>query len=137
MLPKTLDEAVFVTGHMFERFVINSDMAELLKSEKCFLCGPPNTGKTRMLTLVGKKWLFSGNDVFIVKDESSKSDSFLSEHLQALAASNTKLPRSTFGSIYTETCDLKQKTTEIIDRIKRKTEKKVPLVLLDDLQLEE
>lgn len=123
---------------MFERTVLNSDMAELLNSKKRFLYGPPNTGKTRMLTLVGKKCLSSGNDVFIVRDESSKSDSFLLEHLQALAASNTKLPaRSTFGSVYTETCDLKQKTTEIIDIIKGKTGKKVPLVLLDDVRLDE
>ncbi|XP_025114163.1 uncharacterized protein LOC112576124 [Pomacea canaliculata] len=137
VLPKTLDEAVFLTGQMFERSVLSSDMAELLNSQRRFLYGPPNTGKTRMLTLIGKKCLSSGNDVLIVKDESSKSDSFLSEHLQALAASNTKLPRSTFGSVYTETCDLKQKTAEIIDRIKSQEEKKVPLVLLDDVHLDE
>lgn len=65
ILPKTLDQAVSMTGDFFERFTLYPGMKELLHEPLVCLVGPPCTGKTKMLTLAGKKWLSEGHDVHI------------------------------------------------------------------------
>ncbi|XP_025112632.1 uncharacterized protein LOC112575180 [Pomacea canaliculata] len=65
LLPKTLAEAVSVTGDLYNRPMLSQDMVDLLKKKRVFLVGPPNTGKTRLLTLVGKKWITSGHELHV------------------------------------------------------------------------
>lgn len=64
--PKTLADAVTLTGDLYERLTLYPDMIEMLSEQKLLLVGPPNTGKTRMLTLAGKQWLESGHHLYIL-----------------------------------------------------------------------
>lgn len=65
-LPQTLSEAVSLTGDLFEQYSIYRDMRNLLDERRVLLKGPPGTGKTRMLALVGKKWIARGHTVYLI-----------------------------------------------------------------------
>ncbi|XP_025113588.1 uncharacterized protein LOC112575781 isoform X1 [Pomacea canaliculata] len=65
-LPKTLDQAVSLTGDMFERFTLYPGMTDLLDKPRICLAGPPGTGKSKMLSLVAQKWISEGHDVRII-----------------------------------------------------------------------
>ncbi|XP_025112603.1 uncharacterized protein LOC112575166 isoform X2 [Pomacea canaliculata] len=64
--PKTLADAVTLTGDLYDRLTLYPDMIEMLSEERLFLVGPPNTGKTRMLTLAGKQWVECGHHLYIL-----------------------------------------------------------------------
>ncbi|XP_025113851.1 uncharacterized protein LOC112575923 [Pomacea canaliculata] len=135
VLPKTLAEVVSLTGDLYERLMLTQDMVELLEEPILFLGGPPNSGKTRMMTLVGNRWLSEGHDVFIVNDSSSKSYPLLSHQLKTLTARHeTDLSdNSTRGCIYDHECDftsdMSLKTS--IDKMITKAEGKDLCVLVD------
>ncbi|XP_025114095.1 uncharacterized protein LOC112576075 isoform X2 [Pomacea canaliculata] len=77
LLPKTLDQAVSLTGELFERLTLYPDMTDLLKEPRLFICGPPGTGKTTMLMLAGRSWLSEGHDVYILKTSESRLEQSL------------------------------------------------------------
>ncbi|PVD21797.1 hypothetical protein C0Q70_17598 [Pomacea canaliculata] len=121
-LPKTLADAVSLTGDLYQRSMLDQDMIELLNHRTVFLAGTPNTGKTRMLTLVGRKCLIDGYTIFIIKDSSSKNDAFLSQYLKK---------QSTEDRIVDEECDFKSQNQrqKCIERIiKEKGDKTCILV---------
>lgn len=84
ILPKTLDQAVSMTGDFFELFTLYPGMKELLDEPLVCLVGPPSTGKTKMLTLVGKKLLSEGHDVHI---KCSSEGGAISNQLQKIVES--------------------------------------------------
>lgn len=55
-----------LTGDMFERCTLYPGMTDLLDKPRICLAGPPGTGKTKMLTLVARKWISEGHDVRII-----------------------------------------------------------------------
>lgn len=65
-LPKTLEQSVSVTGDLFERLTLYPGNVELLDQPRVLLTGPPATGKSRMLALVGRKWISEGHSVYII-----------------------------------------------------------------------
>lgn len=135
-LPKILAEAVSLTGDLYSSTMLDKDKEEILKHPISFLVGPPNTGKTRLLTLAGDKWLSEGHDVFIVKDATSKTDSFLSQHLKASVERKVTGDTSDSPYVHDEKCDLTSKASieECVNRIndkKPKNGKQTICILLD------
>lgn len=61
-------DAVSETGNRFVQIVLHPDQADALHQDqpRVFLCGPPGTGKTVVLTLRALKWLKDGHVVSIV-----------------------------------------------------------------------
>lgn len=108
VLPKTLTEAVSLTGDLYRRQVLYPDMIDLLQEPKVFIAGPRGTGKTTMLTIAGTKWLRSGKNVFIVKGVfSSKSCPVLlhiHESLEKELATQSESGR-TYGQVIPVDCD--------------------------------
>lgn len=138
VLPKTLAEAVFLTGDLYRRSIIDETLKKRLDENIVYLVGTPNTGKTRMLTLAGGKWLESKHDVFIVKDSSSQGDPFLSQHLKTLkdnfAPECNDLEKP--GDIYDKECIMtsSQSNAECVEEIIKITKEKkqaTVCVLLD------
>ncbi|XP_025114144.1 uncharacterized protein LOC112576111 [Pomacea canaliculata] len=130
-LPKTLAEAVSLTGELYERSMLDQELISRLDEHKACLVGTPNTGKTRMLSLVGGKWLSEGHDVFIVKDTSFQIDSFLSNHLSSLSERGSSAEKP-YGRVYDERCDLKldESITACIQKIiKDKKNMRISIIL--------
>ncbi|XP_025112588.1 uncharacterized protein LOC112575161 isoform X2 [Pomacea canaliculata] len=75
VLPKTLAEAVSVTGDLYNRPMLSQDMMDLLREKRLFLVGPSNTCKTWLLTMVGKKWIKSGHELHVFCGSASSSKS--------------------------------------------------------------
>lgn len=65
-LPKTLGQAVSVTGDLFQRLTLYPGMKDLLEEPLVFLIGLSGTGKTKMLSLVGRTWISKGHKVCVV-----------------------------------------------------------------------
>ncbi|XP_025113293.1 uncharacterized protein LOC112575564 isoform X2 [Pomacea canaliculata] len=78
LLPKTLSEAVSLTGDLYERCTLHPDMVDMLNEKRLFLVGPPGHEKTRMLTLAAEKWLSRGHQVYILSDSPEPRDSGMS-----------------------------------------------------------
>lgn len=137
MLPKTLAEAVSLTGDLYSRSVLQSDIKTRLDNEHTvFLTGPPNTGKTRILTLAGATCLSNGQNVFVVKDTSSPYDPFLSQHLKSLNMPPNNQPDSKApGEVYEEACNFEsdKSVKECVESIanSRLKENQTICVLLD------
>lgn len=141
-LPKTIAETVSLTGDLYSRSILPSDLKKKLKEPKLVLVGTPNTGKTRIFTIIGRKWLSEGHDVVIVKDTSFPSDSFLLQHLSAFKekSKSQSATEVSYGNICEEKCNLsKDKSIEkCVKRItqKKKNSKNDLFVLLDVAHLE-
>lgn len=90
--------------------MLGQDKIDLLTNRTVFLAGTPNTGKTRMFTLLGRKCLIDGYTIFIIKDSSSISDAFLSQYLKK---------HSTEDRVVEEECDFKSQNQrqKCIERI--------------------
>ncbi|XP_025112607.1 uncharacterized protein LOC112575167 isoform X2 [Pomacea canaliculata] len=131
--PKTLADAVTLTGDLYERLTLYPDMIEMLSEEKLFLVGPPNTGKTRMLTLAGKQWVESGHHLYILVSILTKRDfmssfSKTSNHTQA-----TKDTDETSRSFVTPVIcnfNIKKEMKEILDILTTQDKKNIPLCVI-------
>ncbi|PVD21803.1 hypothetical protein C0Q70_17604 [Pomacea canaliculata] len=110
ILPKTLDQAVSMTGDFFERFTLYPGMKELLHEPLVCLVGPPCTGKTKMLTLAGKKWLSEGHDVHI---KCSFEGGAISNQLQKIFESQPSNLRK--SSRHWLTCSLQRRWKSLLD----------------------
>ncbi|XP_025112612.1 uncharacterized protein LOC112575170 isoform X2 [Pomacea canaliculata] len=131
--PKTLADAVTLTGDLYERLTLYPNMIEMLSQEKLFLVGPPNTGKTRMLTLAGKQWVESGHHLYILVSILTKRDfmssfSKTSNHTQA-----TKDTDETSRSFVTPVIcnfNIKKEMKEILDMLTTQDKKNMPLCVI-------
>lgn len=68
------------TGERIIRLVLTPDQLRLLHlaTPRVFLTGPPGTGKTVVMVLMGLQWLRQGHDVFVLGvDEYSRAASHL------------------------------------------------------------
>ncbi|XP_025114446.1 uncharacterized protein LOC112576305 [Pomacea canaliculata] len=139
-LPKTLTEAVSLTGDLYARLTLHPDLIEHLNDPRVILVGPPNSGKTTMLALAGSQWLSSGQDVLLVKDASSKH---LSTHLRSLltALSTPRDKNSTTSTksdcIVEDECDFTsiKSVKKCIERIITKANEKPVCLLIDGAHL--
>ncbi|XP_025113009.1 uncharacterized protein LOC112575386 [Pomacea canaliculata] len=68
ILPVTPEHAVCLTGKLFETTILHEHHLRVLKQAppRVCLCGPPGTGKTRTLELIGRRWMSEGHDVHVV-----------------------------------------------------------------------
>lgn len=68
------------TGERIIRLVLTPDQLRILHlaTPRVFLTGPPGTGKTVVMVLMGLQWLRQGHDVFVLGvDEYSRAASHL------------------------------------------------------------
>ncbi|XP_025113459.1 uncharacterized protein LOC112575696 [Pomacea canaliculata] len=67
-LPVTQEHAVCMTGKLFEATILHEHHLSVLKDPppRVCLCGPPGTGKTRTLELIGRRWMSEGHDVLVI-----------------------------------------------------------------------
>ena len=65
---RTEGEAVSELGHRLAYLVLTQQQLDLMSCEKKRVCitGPPGTGKTICLVLMGLRWLTDGNDVHVI-----------------------------------------------------------------------
>ncbi|XP_025114302.1 uncharacterized protein LOC112576222 [Pomacea canaliculata] len=116
-LPKTLNEAVMLTGDLFERLTLNLDIEDLKRPRVC-LAGPPGTGKSKILALVGKKWISEGHTVHLINTCAERSDAITQLHKLLLQSSTGQSPDTPVKFVKTMFCNIKNlRGTE--ERIKR------------------
>ncbi|XP_025113297.1 uncharacterized protein LOC112575566 [Pomacea canaliculata] len=141
VLPKTLSQAISLTGDLYGHLVLPADTTELLQQQKLFFAGPPNSGKTAMLTLAGCQWLSQGHDVYIVSDISSKCHPVLANQIKSFKESQEKEKEtieSTFGCTRDFQCDFSsdKSVNQSIQTIVSETKGKRLCVLLDGVHLD-
>ncbi|PVD21788.1 hypothetical protein C0Q70_17589 [Pomacea canaliculata] len=134
-LPKTLDQTVSVIGDFFDRCTLCPGMTELLQERRVFLSGPPGTGKTRLLGLVGRKWLSEGHVVQIVNTSTELTSATLQlvKILQEAQSSDIS-PNEMVVSLY---CNTKRRKDirDLITNLKATAGEKYVCVLVDDREL--
>ncbi|XP_025112575.1 uncharacterized protein LOC112575157 [Pomacea canaliculata] len=134
-LPKTLDQAVSLTGELFERFTLYPGMTDFLDLSRAFLVGPQGTGKTRMLSLVGRKWLSEGHDVYVLY--TSPEGEVASMVLQTLlqGTSSTQPQASPAPSVITLLCNIDDdnKIDNAITMLKDRLKDQPLYALIDEL----
>lgn len=118
---------------MFERLTLHQEMTELLKKPRVFLSGPPCTGKTRMLALVGRQWLSDGHSVHVIN--TSPEGAIAAMHLMKLLqepAINTQ------ALSFLVNCDLNDETkvAHTLDHFKKLSEEKAVFIILDEVNLQ-
>ncbi|XP_076447269.1 uncharacterized protein LOC143284478 isoform X2 [Babylonia areolata] len=65
---RTQGDAVSFLGETFARLVLTPEQVGLLNRapRRVYIKGPPGTGKTVTLVLMGVKWLLQGHDVYVI-----------------------------------------------------------------------
>ncbi|XP_025113440.1 uncharacterized protein LOC112575676 isoform X2 [Pomacea canaliculata] len=134
-LPKTLDQAVSVTGDLFDRCTLYPGMTDLIQEPRVFLSGPPGTGKTRLLGLVGRKWLFEGHVVQIVNTSTELTSATIQlvKILQEAQSSDI----SPNGMVVSLNCNIerRQDIRDTITKLEATAGEKPVCVLVDDLEI--
>ncbi|XP_025112297.1 uncharacterized protein LOC112575023 isoform X4 [Pomacea canaliculata] len=66
--PSSLQQAVCLTGELFNCSIIHPEHQQLVTAAppRVFLSGPPGSGKTTSLVLMGKQWLSEGHKVCVL-----------------------------------------------------------------------
>ncbi|XP_025112302.1 uncharacterized protein LOC112575028 isoform X1 [Pomacea canaliculata] len=66
--PSSLQQAVSLTGELFNGAIIHPEHQQLVTEAppRVFLSGPPGSGKTTSLVLMGRKWLSEGHKVCVL-----------------------------------------------------------------------
>ncbi|XP_025113877.1 uncharacterized protein LOC112575941 isoform X3 [Pomacea canaliculata] len=135
-LPKTRIEAISTTGDLYQRVILYQEMLALLAEEKLFLVGPPNTGKTRLLTLAGETWRARGHDLYVVSGPSGSRDSvvwtFLNQSTQNVEGAQADIASS--SSVFKINCNFnkKKEMQETLKHLIKKRGEKALCVLVDD-----
>ncbi|XP_025112299.1 uncharacterized protein LOC112575025 [Pomacea canaliculata] len=79
--PSSLQQAVSLTGELFNGAIIHPEHQQLVTAAppRVFLSGPPGSGKTTSLVLMGKQWLSEGHKVCVLSTwgENQTSSKFL------------------------------------------------------------
>ncbi|XP_025112361.1 uncharacterized protein LOC112575050 isoform X1 [Pomacea canaliculata] len=140
ILPKSLDEAVSLTGDLFERLTLYPDMTDLLTKPRVFLAGPPGTEKTRILALVGRMWLNEGHVVHIIN--TSTEQSAASVHLKRLLQEKTAAQGSASSSenkVIILNCNIQDEgnISNMRNIMRKNSDKKYVWALADDLDPDE
>ncbi|PVD21787.1 hypothetical protein C0Q70_17588 [Pomacea canaliculata] len=134
-VPKTVDQAVSVIGDLFDRCTLYPGMTDLIQEPRVFLSGPPGTGKTRLLGLVGRKWLSEGHVVQIVNTSTELTSSTLQlvKILQEAQSSGI----SPNGMVVSLNCNTKRRKDirDLITNLKATAGEKSVCVLVDDLEV--
>ncbi|XP_025091209.1 uncharacterized protein LOC112562280 isoform X1 [Pomacea canaliculata] len=114
---RTEGEAVSETGERIARLTLTPDQVELLcrAPPRVYITGPPGTGKTVVLVLMGLQWLREGHDVHVVSTwRESRAVSYLIEkqlnHTLA-AGGRTEGDGEGEGKVYRHDYDLVDKDT--------------------------
>lgn len=125
-----------MTGNLFERLTLYPRMIDLLNKHQVCLAGPPCTGKTKMLALVGKKWLSEGHDVHII---SSSSGSAISRQLMKILKPATESQSLNLGNVILVPCDSgggEESIIKAVSRLKKISEEKPVFIIIDELQFQ-
>lgn len=80
---RTVGDGVSETGERITQFVLFPEQVELLNKSQplVFLSGPPGTGKTMLLIIMGLSWLQNKLDVYVVStSRESRTASYIIEH---------------------------------------------------------
>ncbi|PVD21808.1 hypothetical protein C0Q70_17610 [Pomacea canaliculata] len=79
--PSSLQQAVSLTGELFNGAIIHPEHQQLVTEAppRVFVSGPPGSGKTTSLVLMGKQWLSEGHKVCVLSTwrENRTSSRFL------------------------------------------------------------
>ncbi|XP_025112599.1 uncharacterized protein LOC112575165 isoform X2 [Pomacea canaliculata] len=116
-LPKTLSEAVMLTGELFERLTLSLDMANLLQEPRVCLAGPHGTGKSKTLALVGKTWISEGHTVHVINTCAERSDAITQLYNLLLQYSTGHSPDTHVKSVIRMFCNI-DSSREIDDTIR-------------------
>ncbi|XP_025113098.1 uncharacterized protein LOC112575439 isoform X2 [Pomacea canaliculata] len=134
-LPKTLDQAVSVTGDLFDRCTLYPGMTDFMQEPRVFLSGPPGTGKTRLLGLVGQKWLSEGHVVHIV-NTSTKLTSATIQLVKILQeAQSSCISQNDVVVILNCNTERRKDIREMVTELKANAGEKPVCVLADDLEI--
>ncbi|XP_025112054.1 uncharacterized protein LOC112574906 [Pomacea canaliculata] len=123
ILPVTPEHAVCLTGKLFETTILHEDHLSVLKEAppRVGLCGPPGTGKTRTLELIGRRWMSEGHDVHVVSLwQTSLAASFMLCEVLGKKTDRTHKEGSQQapqGRVVPMACDLKRDNAKDIVRV--------------------
>ncbi|XP_025113005.1 uncharacterized protein LOC112575385 [Pomacea canaliculata] len=139
ILPVTPEHALCLTGNLFETTILHEDHLSVLKDPPPLvgLCGPPCTGKTRTLELIGRRWMSEGHEVHVVSlwQTSLAASSMLCEVLGKKTNSSHREEGSQApqGRVVPMAFDLKRDNVkDIVRSIKDKPVQKGALFILCD-----
>ncbi|XP_025112590.1 uncharacterized protein LOC112575162 isoform X2 [Pomacea canaliculata] len=137
MLPKTLNQAISLTSHLFEQYILYPGMTDMLEEPRVFLSGPPGTGKTRMLALVGRKWMSEGHVVHLITSVETREATRALEKLllQTPRSQSQTFPKSGISRLVCEIDD-KKKRDESIEKLIGFAKLNPLFALIDELVLE-
>lgn len=114
---RTEGEAVSETGERIARLTLTPDQVELLcrAPPRVYITGPPGTGKTVVLVLMGLQWLREGHDVHVVSTwRESRAVSYLIEkQLNHTLAAGGRTEGEGEGKVYRHDYDLVDKDTPV------------------------
>ncbi|XP_025112298.1 uncharacterized protein LOC112575024 [Pomacea canaliculata] len=92
--PSSLQQAVSLTGELFNGAIIHPEHQQLMTAAppRVFVSGPPGSGKTTSLVLMGKQWLSEGHKVCVLSTwrENRASSKFLYAILKEFSERNDK-----------------------------------------------
>ncbi|PVD21792.1 hypothetical protein C0Q70_17593 [Pomacea canaliculata] len=131
--PRTLADAVTLTGDLYERLTLYPDMIEMLREERLFLVGPPNTGKTRMLTLAGKQWIERGHHLYILVSICTRRDlmsSFSKTSNHTPATKDTDETSRPFVTQVSCNFNVKKEMMGILNMLTTQDKKNIPLCVI-------
>ncbi|XP_025112058.1 uncharacterized protein LOC112574909 isoform X1 [Pomacea canaliculata] len=129
ILPKTMEDWVWMTGELFTKPILHPQQWETLNTNSplVFLSGPPASGKTRMLVLAGKRWMSEGHKVHVV---SIGKKSRAANHMIYTELSTASKEKGLSGSCESISFE-KEETKERINKLSRLA-KRVPLYIIAD-----
>lgn len=137
MLPKTLNQAISLTSHLFEQCIPYPGMKDMLGEPRVFLSGPPGTGKTRMLALVGRKWMSDGHVVHLITSiKSHGATTALEKLLQQTPMSQSQTSWKQKISRLVCEIDDKKKRDDFIKSLTGRAKLNPLFALIDELVLE-
>ncbi|XP_025113002.1 uncharacterized protein LOC112575383 isoform X2 [Pomacea canaliculata] len=139
ILPVTCEHAVSLTGELFESPILHEGHLFLLEegSPRVGLLGPPGTGKTRTLELMGRRWRSQGHDVFVVSTwtTSRVASRLLFEILSTTRDGGRGKQGSRKGRVTLMEFDLmKESVTEVVQKLEDMSKKGKLFILCDEAE---
>lgn len=128
-----------LTGDLFESPILHEGHLFLLEegSPRVGLLGPPGTGKTRTLELMGRRWRSQGHDVFVVSTwtTSRAASRMLFEILSKTRDGGRVKQGSRKGRVTLMEFDLmKESVTEVVQKLEDMSQKGKLFILCDEAE---